>query len=114
LAVKEIPLCLEDTCATLFETIGKETGPFLIDTLDKLDSASICFSPQNHGEATYCRKVTKEDGEVHFCSETAESIYNKWRAYQPWPGIFSFFEGKRILFEACGLYTGNKENYEQI
>ena len=42
---------------------------------------------QNEAEATLCKKIKKSDGEVDF--EDATSIYNKYRAFEGWPGIFA-------------------------
>ncbi len=42
---------------------------------------------QNEAEATLCKKIKKSDGEVNF--EDASLIYNKYRAFEGWPGIFA-------------------------
>lgn len=41
---------------------------------------------QDESEATLCKKIKKSDGEVDF--EDAVSVYNKYRAFEGWPGIF--------------------------
>jgi len=41
---------------------------------------------QNEAEATLCKKIKKTDGEINF--EDVVSIYNKYRAFEGWPGIF--------------------------
>ncbi len=41
---------------------------------------------QNHAVATYCKKIKKSDGLVDFSS--ALKLYNKYRAFEGWPGIF--------------------------
>jgi len=41
---------------------------------------------QNEAEATHCKKITKADGEVSF--DNAQELYNKYRAFTPWPGIY--------------------------
>ncbi|MCK5536602.1 MAG: methionyl-tRNA formyltransferase [Bacteroidales bacterium] len=43
---------------------------------------------QNEDNATLCKKIKKSDGEIDF--EDAGIIYNKYRAFEGWPGIFSF------------------------
>jgi len=48
---------------------------------------SIIPQKQNEAEATLCKKIKKSDGEVDF--EDATSIYNKYRAFEGWPGIFA-------------------------
>ena len=42
---------------------------------------------QNEDEATLCKKIKKSDGEIDF--EDAVLIYNKYRAFEGWPGIFA-------------------------
>ncbi len=42
---------------------------------------------QNENEATLCKKIKKADGEIDF--EDAVVIYNKYRAFEGWPGIFA-------------------------
>ena len=48
---------------------------------------SITAQKQNEAEATLCKKIKKSDGEIDF--EDAVSIYNKYRAFEGWPGIFA-------------------------
>ena len=42
---------------------------------------------QDESQATLCKKIKKADGEVDF--EDASIVYNKYRAFEGWPGIFS-------------------------
>jgi methionyl-tRNA formyltransferase len=42
---------------------------------------------QDEEQATLCKKIKKSDGEVDF--EDANIIYNKYRAFEGWPGIFT-------------------------
>ncbi len=42
---------------------------------------------QDESQATLCKKIKKSDGEVDF--EDATLIYNKYRAFEGWPGIFT-------------------------
>ena len=48
---------------------------------------SITAQKQNEAEATLCKKIKKSDGEIDF--KDAVSIYNKYRAFEGWPGIFA-------------------------
>jgi methionyl-tRNA formyltransferase len=43
--------------------------------------------PQDHAKATLAPKIEKSEGEVHW-TEAASAIYNRFRAFDPWPGIF--------------------------
>jgi len=62
----------EDACALTLSTVRK--------------FKSITAQKQNEAEATLCKKIKKADGEIDF--EDAVSIYNKYRAFEGWPGIF--------------------------
>ena len=42
---------------------------------------------QEHEQATYAAKIEKSEGEITF-DETAKAIYDRFRAFDPWPGIF--------------------------
>lgn len=42
---------------------------------------------QDNSKATLCKKIKKHDGEIDFSD--AQVIYNKYRAYEGWPGIFA-------------------------
>lgn len=48
---------------------------------------SIKPEKQEEQEATLCKKIKKSDGKINF--EDAEEIYNKYRAFEDWPGIFT-------------------------
>ena len=56
-----------------------------LSTIRNFDN--ITAEIQDESEATLCKKIKKSDGEVDF--EDANLIYNKYRAFEGWPGIFS-------------------------
>jgi methionyl-tRNA formyltransferase len=43
---------------------------------------------QDHSLATLAPKIEKEEGLVRW-TESARTIYNKFRAFDPWPGVFT-------------------------
>jgi methionyl-tRNA formyltransferase len=45
-------------------------------------------TPQDHDAATYAPKIEKREGAINW-SESSAAIYNKFRAFDPWPGIFA-------------------------
>jgi len=45
-------------------------------------------TPQDHDAATYAPKIEKSEGAIDW-SDTTASIYNRFRAFDPWPGIFA-------------------------
>ena len=45
-------------------------------------------TPQDHSKATYAPKIEKSEGEIRW-SDPAKTIYNRFRAFDPWPGVFT-------------------------
>ena len=52
--------------------------------------------PQDETQATFARKLAKEDGLVDW-SLPAEAIRNQLRGYAPWPGAYTFLPGGILL-----------------
>ena len=48
---------------------------------------TITPQKQDESQATLCKKIKKSDGEIDFGD--AVVIYNKYRAFEGWPGIFA-------------------------
>ena len=65
----------------------------LIKTLNQIDSLTPV--EQDHSQATYAPKITKEQGKIDW-SEPAEVIDRKVRAFYPWPGAYTFLNGLRL------------------
>ncbi len=57
---------------------------------------------QDDAKATLCKKIKKSDGQIA-CDE-AQSIYNKYRAFEGWPGIFA---GNGTKFDEIALVEEN-------
>jgi methionyl-tRNA formyltransferase len=60
--------------------------------LRDLESGTAVDTPQDHERATIARKIEKSEGAITF-DESVATIYNRFRAFDPWPGI-SFGELK--------------------
>lgn len=69
--------------------------------------------PQDESQATYTKKITKEDGLINLEAELPSELYNKFRAYASWPRIFFFQSGKRIIITKARL-ENNKFIIEKI
>lgn len=70
--------------AAQLSTIGAEV---LASVMRAIATGSAHSTPQDHSAATYAPKIEKREGRVDW-SETAQVIYDKFRAFDPWPGMF--------------------------
>ncbi len=75
-------------------------GEMLVGIIPQVDSEKKQAKKQNEEMATYTKKLTKEDGLINW-KEPAIVIERKIRGYNPWPGSYSYLNGKMIkIFKA--------------
>lgn len=74
----------------LEEKLAELGGEMLTDTIPKWINREIKPIEQNHNQATFTKKISKEDGLVDLEKDKPETIYRKFLAFQPWPGIYFF------------------------
>jgi methionyl-tRNA formyltransferase len=58
-----------------------------------IEKGTVKAVKQDDTKATFTRMLKKSDGLVDFSTQSSEEIFNKWRAYSIWPGIFALFSG---------------------
>lgn len=85
----------EDTTETLTEKMAELGAKAIIETIPDWISGKLKAIPQDNSLATYCRKITKEDGHIDW-TKPAEQIERMVRAYQPWPTAYTFVDGIRV------------------
>lgn len=95
--IKKIPIDAMETTQTLFQKFEKYSPDALLEALSLLEAQKVFPVAQNHSEATYCQKIQKSDGKIDW-SHSVEAIFRSWQAYTPWPGVFAFLDGKRVIF----------------
>jgi methionyl-tRNA formyltransferase len=80
-------------------SLAKSTVPQHIKNL-KTDPDQ--FTEQDESQASHCGKISREDGYIDFKS-TADKMLRQYRAYSPWPGIWTTYKGKRLKILDCRL-----------
>lgn len=83
----------------LSERLAHAGAGAMVRALEGLESGALVETPQNHTLATQAPKVEKREGLVTF-TETTANIYNRFRAFDPWPGIFLEWRGETIKLTA--------------
>ncbi len=104
LKIAKIEVDILDTSESIFQKFTQIGPKLLLTTLQEIYTGKLQSIPQNHTQATYCTKISKEEGAVFFRKQKAWEIYNLFRAYTPWPGIYTFYEGKRLVLGDVFLY----------
>lgn len=93
--IKRMIIDENDSLESLTEKLSEMSASILPLALKDIKNGILTPIPQNHQKATFCHKIEKEDGKIDF-SKSALEIKNMLRAFTPWPGIFTEFNGKKI------------------
>lgn len=91
---RKIPIESGETYEEFMLKSAPISGQLLIETIPEWIEGKIKRKKQDQAQATYCQMIERSDGKVNW-SEDAKNIYNQFRAFTPWPGIFTFFEKNR-------------------
>ena len=96
----EVPINKNDNKSSLEKKLTKLSILNLEKVITDFYSNKTIPIDQEHGKASYCKKILKEDSIINF-EESAEKIFAKFRAYNEWPGIC--FTHKKKLIKIHGL-----------
>ena len=99
----QIPVLPQDTAGSLMGKLSLISAQLLLDTLPRWFRKEIRPQPQNNINASYTKMLTKEAGESDWKLPAVE-IWRRVRAYQPWPGCYTRWQGKQLkILEAVPL-----------
>ena len=82
------PICPEDNAATLHDRLAQLGAELLVRTIPDYVVGKISARPQSAELATHVAKIKKEDGRIDW-RQPATAIWNRIRAFTPWPGAFT-------------------------
>jgi methionyl-tRNA formyltransferase len=92
---REVMIGADETAAELSPRLAEAGAELLLQTLEGLELGSIEPRPQDDAEATYAPKLSRADGRVDW-SWTATELYDRWRAFTPWPGLTAELESEEL------------------
>jgi len=96
LKMSEVKISAEDDFKTLESKMSIDGAQLLIETLPKFLDGSIKPVKQVDDQATNCKILTKEDGLIDW-SQSTDQIFNQYRAFKYWPGVYSYVSVKGKL-----------------
>ncbi len=90
-----VSISMGDTTASLTEQLSHLGAKLLVETLPPWVEGKIIPQAQDNREATYSRIITKQDGEMDWHLSAIE-LERRVRAFQPWPGCYTRWQGKLL------------------
>jgi methionyl-tRNA formyltransferase len=107
LAIETLEIAPDERSPTLFRRLSELGAQALLPVVEQLANGTAIEIEQDHARATLAPKIDRAEGEVTF-EESAITIYNRFRAFDPWPGIYTLANGETLKltdirpFEASG------------
>jgi methionyl-tRNA formyltransferase len=93
LLMRETEIGEEETATQLMDRLAGIGADVLSETLKNIDT--IKPIPQDDSAATFAPIMKREDGLIDW-NMTAAEISNRVRGFQPFPGSFTFLDGRKI------------------
>lgn len=120
----------DDTTQSLRDRLFERSGEFLINLIPNYLNGKIKPKEQNHNGATFTKIIKKEDGFIKDLFEDPVKTERLFRAYQPWPGIYTnikikreikrlkilklHLEGKELILDTVQLEGKNPVSWEEF
>lgn len=89
------PIHATDTSASLLDRLAPLGATLLMQALPGYLKGELSPAPQDESRVTLAPRLTKEDGRLDF-TLPAEELERQVRAYDPWPGTFLEWDGRRL------------------
>jgi methionyl-tRNA formyltransferase len=87
---RRTPILATDDSATLHDRLAQLGAELLVETIPDYVAGKIQPQPQPVEGASHAPKIKKEDGRIDW-KLPAKTIWNRLRAFTPWPGAFTYW-----------------------
>jgi len=84
-AAERISIAPDETASALNARLAPMTADLLVRVLPGWVAGERSERPQDRANATLTRPLERADAELDL-RQPAPELYNRWRAFQPWPG----------------------------
>jgi methionyl-tRNA formyltransferase len=99
---KKTALKGNETAGELLERLSYEGAELVVKTLGLIEEGAENIIEQDESRATYAPKLTKEMGRIDW-NRPAQEIVRQVRAMHPWPGAFTYLDGKVLKVHEAEL-----------
>lgn len=102
---RRLAIAPDQTASELFPVLADVGAALMVETLAGLETGTLTATPQDSSLATLAPILQREDGHIN-CTQSAQEIYNRWRGFQPWPGAYATFRGKKLSIQRMRVVSG--------
>jgi methionyl-tRNA formyltransferase len=109
LAVEKLQLTRGETAVELSGIISEKSALMLHGVLNNIAEGKAEGIPQDHGKATYCSMIKKDDGIIDW-KMSAVDIEARIRAFDPWPLCSTIHNERRLFILRADVYKNEDGN----
>jgi methionyl-tRNA formyltransferase len=95
LAQERAPISNKDNTEQLSTKLASIGAQLVLKHVPDYLTGALSPAPQDHNQATFTKLITREHGQADF-SLSAQALDAKRRAFTPWPGLWTMWQGKRL------------------
>jgi len=95
----------DETADALARGLAEMGGRLMVATIERLERGGLEPRPQPEEGVTFAPKLTRDSGHADW-RLAARDIYDRWRAYTPWPGLASGLRGEPVKVIAAEVLDG--------
>jgi methionyl-tRNA formyltransferase len=95
LAQEIVSVDSNDNFFTLSDKLAKISAKAINQVIEDYIGGKITPLPQDETAATFTKIISKADGKIDW-QKSAPEIYNQFRAFFIWPGIWTTWNGKKL------------------
>ena len=95
LAQEKVGVSFMDTTGSLTSRLADVGARLLLETVPKWLGGELRPQAQDKSQATYSKLIISEDAEIDWHLSAVE-LWRRVRAYNPWPGCYTWCQGKRL------------------
>jgi len=94
----------DENAAQLRKRMAQLGAELLVRILNKFPTGQFPLNPQDERQVSYAPKLAKEMGKIDW-KKTAQQIKNQVLGLQPWPGAYTFYNGKMLKITQIQIMT---------
>lgn len=105
----ELPILPDDTSASLHDKLSVLGGEVLERSLVRWVAGELTAVPQPSEGVVMAPMIDKEEGRLDFARRSAAELERRLRAFTPWPGAFTTFDGALLKVTKAAVRSGTGE-----
>ena len=110
---EEVPVLKNETASELFVRLSELAPKVILEALKQVEQGTAVFMPQNHEQATVCKKLTKEMKQVDF-NLSAEQVKNHINGLDAGPVAETTYDGMTLKLYKASVLTEQELRHLQL